>query len=226
GRKGPFGGDEIINLILMNRTCAPYIASRLWKFFVSDEIDVPLCISLGELLRESKYELRPVLRTLLSSRAFYAEGNIGSQIKSPVQLVIGTIRSLGVKPPEYQRLHGALEQMGQVPLMPPNVKGWPGGRQWINTSTMFVRYNTALWLAGGEPIGGRKSKRRNQEGVDVDTRGTPEELVDAWAARLIQRPILSERRKVLLDAVGKKPTEESVRTMVNLVLSTPEFQLC
>src|SRR5207247_1355809 len=93
--------------------------------------------------------MRPVLRTLFTSNAFYSPKAIGSQIKSPIQLVVGTIRMLGLEMPPTLMLGGALNQMGQVPLLPPNVKGWPGGRMWINTSTLFVRYNTAVFLAGG-----------------------------------------------------------------------------
>src|SRR5207302_5329720 len=93
--------------------------------------------------------LRPLLRTIFNSQAFYSERAIGSQIKSPVQLVIGTVRMLDVDMPPPRIINAALNQMGQVPFEPPNVKGWPGGRMWINTSTLFVRYNTAVWLAGG-----------------------------------------------------------------------------
>lgn len=233
GVRGNFDGDEIIDLILRHKACAPYIALRLWNYFVSDTSDPALINSLGELFRESNYELRPLLRTLFMSKAFYDAKHIGAQIKSPVQLVVGTIRALGVQVPEYGRLYGALQQMGQIPLMPPNVKGWPGGRLWINTSTMFVRYNTALWLAGGEPIAtGRRlmdagARRRNrQQGVDVNADGAPEQIVDAWIERLIQRPIAADKRAILLDVVGDKPTETTVRNMINLILSMPEYQLC
>jgi len=226
-------GDDVVDLILRHKACAAYIASRLWRFFVNDEPDSAVIASLGEVLRESKYELRPMLRVLFTSKAFYDQKNIGAQIKSPVQLVVGTVRALGVQMPEVNRLNGVLEQMGQVPLMPPNVKGWPGGRMWINTSTMFVRYNTTLWLAGGESIAtGRKlldagaKFRKAGPGIAVDADGASGELVDEWVARLIQRPITEERRSVLIDAVGRKPTETTVRNMVNLILSMPEYQLC
>ncbi len=233
GVKGNFDGDDIVDLILRHRACAPYIASRLWSFFVNETPDPSIIASLGDFFRENNYELRPLLRTIFASQAFYDARNIGSQIKSPVQLVVGTVRNLGVKMPDVNRLNGVLEQMGQVPLMPPNVKGWPGGKMWINTSTMFVRYNTALWLAGGEPLAtGKKildagnKFRGKQPGVAVDADGPAKEIVDEWVARLIQRPIAEEKRSLLIDVVGQKPTETTVRNMVNLILSMPEYQLC
>jgi hypothetical protein len=236
GRRGNLGGDDVIDIILQHRNCPTYIASRLWRFFVSDDYDPQVVIALGEVLKDNDFELRPVLHTMLTSRAFYDGAVIGGMIKSPVQLVVGTTRALGVELPEFNRLYGALEQMGQTPLMPPTVKGWPGGRTWINTSTLFVRQNTCLWIAGGAPVGGnprvgRFAKVRRRDGGDtsalsVSADGTPAEIVDHWVARLIQRDIAEERRSVLIDAVGKSPTEESVQVLVRLILSMPEYQLC
>src|SRR5437762_11450960 len=106
--------------------------------------------------------------------------------------------------------------MGQVPLMPPNVKGWPGGTTWINTSTLFVRYNTCVMLAGGGGTiaaatgraGGAKILKGLKAGGSVgsfDAKGesSAEQTVDAWLARLIQRPVDEDKRKTLLDALGQ-----------------------
>jgi hypothetical protein len=118
--------------------------------------------------------------------------------------------------------------MGQMPYHPPNVKGWPGGRAWINTSTMFVRYNTGVWLAGGEvpfstgrPFADAVLNARALEFVPDDSDST-EQTVDTWVQRLIQRPIDAPKRQVLVDALEK----DGVREMVQLIVSMPEYQLC
>jgi hypothetical protein len=128
--------------------------------------------------------------------------------------------------------------MGQVPLQPPNVKGWPGGRMWINTSTLFVRYNTAVFLAGGRgevPMvaGGRPGKMKvkmteaNSSFSPKSDKSDAEEVVDAWLDRLIQRPVADEKKKVLLEALGgQADNENSVKKMVQLIVSMPEYQLC
>ena len=232
GRRGNWDGEDVINIILSQRVCSTYIASRLWHFFVNEDPDPAICQSLGDVLRDNNYELRPLLRTMFTSRAFYAKDNIGSIIKCPVQLVVGTTRALDVDVPDYGRLYGSLEQMGQVPLQPPNVKGWPGGRLWINTSTLFVRQNTAIFLAGGQavtsgkPLIDRRNQRKPMPAIDVDTDGTPEALVDHWITRLIQRPIDPARRDVLVQSLNGKPTQAGVANMVKLILSMPEYQLC
>src|SRR5207302_1254413 len=140
---------------------------------------------------------------LFTSKAFYAPQWIGAQIKSPIQLLVGTARMLDVDLPPGRMLlqpNGPLNQMGQVPFMPPNVKGWPGGRMWISTSTLFVRYNTAVFLAGGSMPDVRMGRLGNKGGLRVggetsgsfrpqDVQGSPQQMVDAWINRLIQRPV-------------------------------------
>ncbi|MGN6627975.1 MAG: DUF1800 domain-containing protein [Tepidisphaeraceae bacterium] len=222
GRTGNFDGDDAINIILQQRSCAPYICGKLWAYFVNENVDALVVQSLGQLFRDENYEIRPVLRTMFASRAFYAPQNIGAIIKCPVQLVVGTTRQLQVQQQgrgNFGFLQGALQQMGQVPLQPPNVKGWPGGRLWINTSTLFVRQNTALALAN------MTDRRRNATRFN-DPSMTTDQIVDHWLATLIQRPVDPERRRVLVDAVGPKPNENSVRNAINLILSMPEYQLC
>lgn len=228
GKRGNFDGDDVIDIILAHPACAPYIGTKLFRAFAYEEVDDALSQSLGEILRQSQYELRPLLRTILASRTFYDAKAIGSQIKSPIQLVVGTVRLLGSEMPQGKLITGALNQMGQVPLMPPNVKGWAGGRMWINTSTLFVRYNTAVTLAGGG--GGQKQgKTRPQQniaGFPVQAGGNAQQVVDTWVARLIQRPIEPEKRRILIDAVGAMATETSIRKMIHLIVAMPEYQLC
>ncbi len=235
GKRGNWDGSDVIEIILSRKRCSEYIAARLWSYFVADPVDESLAEALGETMYSAKYDLRPVLRQIFTSKGFYDPKVIGSQIKSPIQLVIGTIRQLDLEMPSVGALQNALTQMGQVPLAPPNVKGWPGGRTWINTTTLFVRYNTALWLTGGEvpAATGRKMldrvmKRNGQVNFnpaagenDVDA------VVNAWTSKLIQRPVGDKQKKVLAEALAGKPNrEENVRRMVQLIVSMPEYQLC
>ena len=214
GKTGNFDGDEIIDLILRQSACSKYIAGRFWDFFVSETPNDAVIASLGEVLLSSGYELRPMLRTLFTSRAFYSAEMIGAQIKSPVQLLTGSARLLGVRLPPGRMMfqpNGPLMQMGQAPFHPPNVRGWPGGRAWVNTSTLFVRYNCVSRLA---------------DDVETAEFATAGEAVDYWINRLIQRPVASNQRQTLIEAVGTKPNAESIRRMIRLVVSTPEYQLC
>jgi hypothetical protein len=239
GRTGNFDGDDIVEMIMRHPACAPYISTKLFKFFVYEDLEEGLAESMGAILRENNYELRPLLQMMFTSKAFYSPRAIGSQIKSPIQLVVGTSRLLGIKVPNARIMAGALSQMGQVPFAPPNVKGWAGGRMWINTSTLFVRYNTASAMVAGGSLptafgrggggggGGRfRNVARSNGDVNVATDGSPQQIVEHWVSRLIQRPIEPEKKSVLVEALGETPKEDSVKKMIQLIVSMPEYQLC
>ncbi len=216
GVTGKFDGDDVIELILKRNECANYIAGKLYRFFVAETAEDGVLASLGFLLRESKYELRPLLYTLFSSKAFYAPTAIGTQIKSPVHLLTSSARLMGIDNPSRIPLMGVLEQMGQVPLNPPNVKGWPGGRMWINTSTLFVRYNTSLLMVS----------RINEKDLNPNRLSNPREIVAYWLGRLIQRPIAAAKRAKLESELGPRPDNGAIRRMIELIVSMPEYQLC
>ncbi len=239
GKRGNFNGDDVIEIILAHPACAKYIGGKLFKYFAYEDVEEPLAQSLGQMLHENNWDLRPLLRTIFTSQAFYSDRALGVQIKSPIQLVVGTVRLLGLDMPPRRIIAAALNQMGQVPLEPPNVKGWPGGRSWINTSTLFVRYNTAVWLAGGGgqvpmAMGNPKPGKFKMAMVNADSSFAPkaeksdaERIVDAWVDRLIQRPIDDEKKRTLLEALGGRPDDEdNVKKVVQLIVSMPEYQLC
>jgi uncharacterized protein (DUF1800 family) len=236
GRSGNFDGDDVIEMIMRHKACAPYVAGKLFRFFAYENVETDVAEGLGQVLRDANYDLRPMLKTLLRSQVFFSAKTIGSQVKSPVQLVIGTVRLLGLELPPLQPLQRSLQQMGQVPFNPPNVKGWPSGQAWINSATLFARYNTCVMLAGGNAFGpGQRQRQFSDDNPKLrlmarfrpEAGGTAEETVDYWVSRLIQRPIDPQKRQVLIDSVaGKSNLEEAIRRMVQLIVSMPEYQLC
>src|SRR5256885_15926724 len=146
---------------------------------------------------------------------------------------------LNLEVPEAQGLSNAMLQMGQVPMAPPNVKGWPGGRMWINTSTVFVRYNTCVYLAGGTMPGtqgirfiGKGQGGGGRTGPEVSGNfrpgggGSAQAIIEEWLTRLIQRPVEDRQKQILLEAMEGRTDERSVRNMIQLIMSMPEYQLC
>jgi uncharacterized protein (DUF1800 family) len=224
GQRGNFNGDDVIDIILNGSISARFVGTKLFRYFAYEDPEDTLADAIGMEFRQSNYEIKPLVKTILNSQAFYSPLAIGSQIKAPIQLVLGTIRQMNLDMPKQpQALLGPLNQMGQVPFAPPNVRGWPGGRMWINTSTLFVRYNTGYRLVDGALPRADKS-RLNEETGDATDAGA---IVDYWINRLIQRPIAGDKRDVLIAALGSSPQrEESVRKMVQLIMSMPDYQLC
>jgi len=206
---------------------------------------------LAGIFRRSDWSVRAVLRALFHSALFYSPKTVRAQIKSPVELVVGAVRTLGVEVPP-QALLRVLDLMGQSLLYPPNVGGWPKGQGWINTATILVRYNfSQLLLAGTMPgAGGRRSMTGGAQGR-VSTRPRPiplEQLIDAGRVRMagdvitqlldrfIQAQLEPRRRWALLRAFGTNREDtpvtidstqfpDQLRAAVHLIMSMPEYQL-
>jgi hypothetical protein len=79
------------------------------------------------------------MRVLLESEAFWPPENRGTLIKSPVELVVGTLRTFEIRPMNLRPAVVAAALLGQNVMSPPNVKGWPGGQAWINSATLLGR---------------------------------------------------------------------------------------
>lgn len=167
GRTGAFDGDGFVKVILEQPGVARFITRKLYHNFCAelppleragyDDLPAPQQSALRDLafaFSSSRYEIKPVLRRLFLSQHFYDESIMNEQIKGPTQLVVGAVRSLDTPVRDLSILNDALDLMGQNLLFPPSVKGWDGGRSWINTSTVFVRQNImAFLLTGKKPRG-------------------------------------------------------------------------
>lgn len=142
GTSGPLGGEAIIDIILRQPVTAEFVAAKLYRFFVRDEVAPALKAELGRTFRDHDYQLKPLLRRMLLSRDFYSDASVATQIKSPVQLVVSTYKKMGLTEvptiPDFGRLTARL---GQSLFDPPNVAGWAGGRTWITPSTLLERGN-------------------------------------------------------------------------------------
>jgi uncharacterized protein (DUF1800 family) len=139
GKSGHFDGDAVLDLLLAQPATADFIAAKLWREFVSPDPDQAEIARVGKRFRESNYDLKVALGAILTSDAFYAPRNRGVLVKSPVELVVGALRQFGMQPAETLPFAIAAAGMGQNLFSPPNVKGWPGGDVWINTTTLLAR---------------------------------------------------------------------------------------
>ncbi|MBK8085283.1 MAG: DUF1800 domain-containing protein [Devosia sp.] len=144
GREGRFTGDDILSIILEEPRTAVYIATKLYRFFVREEVSEAHSAQLGALLRAGNYEIAPFLRTLFLSEDFYSEASVGTHIKSPTELIVSTYRRLGLQElPGIPDPHSVGKTLGQVLLNPPTVAGWGEGRSWITPGLLFERANFA-----------------------------------------------------------------------------------
>ncbi len=139
GQSGRFGGDEIIDILLKNPGTSEHITQKLWVEFVSPVPDPAEVKRLAGLFRDRSYDLKPLLKALWMSPAFRDSRQRGSLIRSPVDLTVGTIRTLKIRVNEPRVLVYYGRALGQDIFDPPNVKGWKGGNNWIDTNTIVMR---------------------------------------------------------------------------------------
>ena len=139
GKSGNLDGDDVLDILLARSETAEFVTRKLWREFVSPDPDQGEIKRIAARFRDSRYDIKVALNALLTSDAFYAAENRGVLVKSPVDLVVGTMRQFGMRPGEPVPFAVATAAMGQNLFSPPNVKGWPGGEAWINSSTLLAR---------------------------------------------------------------------------------------
>jgi uncharacterized protein (DUF1800 family) len=245
GNTGPWTGDQIIDFIVSQPQCARFIGAKIWKFFAYDDPEPKLVDALADELRNAHYELRPFMKRLFGCEEFYSPRARNSQIKSPVQLLVQALRTLPIPLPDSNVFQFALRQMGQIPFFPPNVKGWDGGKSWINTATLTFRYKFAHQLVEGiNPleIGLPKPPAMEMTGprptmtppllvdqiVSPQDRHQPGKLAEKLFVRTFQCTPRTELMSKFQDFVAtrKLPLDDAtIRELLLLMMTTPNYQV-
>ena len=201
GARGLLDGWDVIEIIFEQEACARHFAKTLWEFFVYEDPPLELVDGLAKVLRRHNYALRPMLRTMFMSKEFYSARSMGQQVKSPVQLVVEMVHKFGMEPPPYAVMMEATAAMGQDLFSPPNVKGWDGGRAWINTSTLVERYSLAAALATAEPL--RPGAESNTMMASRATTGLMPDGADfTGSLQRLLAPFPKEKQKYIVDRLG------------------------
>jgi uncharacterized protein (DUF1800 family) len=243
GQTGNFDGDEFVDLILQQEATAQFIAERLFAYFAYQDPDKKIVNALANELRDDNYELAPMLKKIFLSKAFYSDQSRGALIKSPVRLVVGTMRTLGINDNATSAAAvKAVQSMEQDLFQPPNVKGWEGGATWINSTTLFTRQNFAGQIVDGVYSKSRKGQSR---GLDLVAKlkgkqfKTADQVVDYFAKALFVHPVSQQDRQQLIGFLqqdrGFPPSAQwgkyrdginhKLRGLLVLMLSMPQYQL-
>lgn len=225
GQSGNFGGRQAVDIVLQQDAAPKFIARKLVRYFVADELNwnADLMEPLEKQLRDTDFDIGQTVRTILESRLFFSKHAIGQKVRGPVELAIGLLRGLNAKT-NMNLLANKLESVGQLPLFPPNVKGWEGGRQWVNASTYFGRANlirdlvtqTDDQFADGSVASAIKASSRN-------TQQWVRRLIDTWVAV----PIGPETEKHLMELATqqRRSLGGCVKDVICALGALPEFQL-
>jgi uncharacterized protein (DUF1800 family) len=244
GRTGNLDGTDVINIIFEQPATSRHLPRRLFEYFAYLRPEDEIVEALAAVFRAGAFAVAPVVRTILSSRAFYSPRAMRTQIKSPVQLVVGTARLLELDGAQMAPMTRAADLMGQALFYPPNVGGWPRGESWITTATLLFRYNfSGMILTGGAPGLARRPATRPPlpPGAAKTVAGAPtaSQVVERLADALNIGHLGSDRKDALARALGAGPAQASqtstgahagdhetrVRSALHLLMCSPEYQL-
>jgi hypothetical protein len=202
GHTGPFGGQEILDIILAQPATANFIASKLYRFLVRDDLSPQFQGRLGDLLRSDRYEIAPFLQTVFLSRDFYSPASVGTHIKGPVELIVSTCRRLGLNAtPGMPDFNSASADLGQALLNPPTVAGWSQERAWITPGSLLVRGNFARAVLLPDVIA------FTDPNLDPYPTG-----IRAFSARIRAGDDIATASKVVDGADGKEAPQSGVQT--------------
>lgn len=226
GQTGRWDGNDIIDIICRQRATAEYISKRLFSFFAYRN-PMPETVSrLADVFTHSGYNIRAVMREIFLSPEFSSAQAYRALVKSPVELVVGTLRTLGLDT-DGEGLAYQTRIMGQDIFNPPNVAGWPGGAAWLNSATWLQRVNYANAVV---------VKRKGPEGtvLAMDSgAGSPAGLLQHYLGNLVDGQMDSERRTAIeaFARAGAPATltpqfmNRQARHLVYLLMAGPEYQL-
>ncbi len=242
GRRGNWSADDFVELIFTRPTSSTWICWKLYRFFIDDAADstdqsMAVVNAMAKTLQRQDWNIRPVLKEVFKSKHFYHPTRQGTQVKSPVQLVVQACRSMNLPARNVRRLSEACTMMGQSLFAPPSVKGWDGGTAWINTSTLFTRQNTLVYLLTGREPGSSPWDGGGQLDHDlsrlvehlpnVPQRDRPKDAATYLARFLLGTMPDATRLNQWADLARGRPLDApTVTRLIALISAAPEYQLC
>lgn len=175
GKRGNLKGEDIINILLKHPRTAENIAIKMWHEFINtSRPDMSVVKQWAQVFRGSNYDIQTLLKAVLNSPVFWAKQNRGALIKSPIELTIGTLRSLPYSSAHIDLAH-TLNIMGQAVFAHPSVKGWDGGTNWISTQSLLRRNSMMTNLTRGN-----LNERKHKSAVAQKLPDIPPEHMREW----------------------------------------------
>ena len=255
GRTGNFNGDDILNILLKQPQTASFITQKIYRYFVNEAVNASHVQWLSKRFLANDYDIKKLLEDIFTSDWFYADKNIGNKIKSPIELLAGIRRMLPLDLDNDQSQLLFQKVLGQVLFYPPNVAGWPGGRNWIDSSTLMIRLQIPQVLAAKESL---TIKPKNDDDVNMGMMMEEQQRINknkmytnkGASATIDWEPVIKIFEKIkrenlaqtiadsLLQSQSRIDTgllqkylvndsrENFVKSAVIQLMTTPEYQLC
>ncbi len=224
GKTGKWTGGDLVKLVLEHPATAKRVAWRICELFLGEKALKSADIAgLAEGLRQRQLDLAWAVETVLRSRLFFAEENLGNRVLEPVAYVVGAARALELFDPPSSTLVLAewCGRLGQDLFYPPNVGGWPGGRSWLTTRALVGRANYAAALVEGKLVG----RPGPMDAVALAKRHGESDVVAFYTRLLFGVEPIPEWRQRITVSVEANDEADRARRIVALMLAMPEAQI-
>jgi uncharacterized protein (DUF1800 family) len=233
GRTGDFDGVDVLKIIFEQPVTAEYLAAKIYRFLVRDELSDTLRANLGSVLRDADYEIKPLLTAILRSKDFYSQASYGGHIKGPVEHLVAMLKHLGARTlPGVPDFNQSTISMGQHLLNPPSVAGWAGGKAWITPGLLIARGNVARdvlipdmtgfrdwnFSAGSDDVLGQ----RLRDGFDI---GAATAVNDPASMSTFDRVALERDEKFNTRISGYIGWEQAARKLIPTPRDAARFEL-
>ena len=254
GKTGNFNGEDVLNLLLDKKQTAVFITQKVYKYFVNENIDASRIQWLADRFYKNDYHIERLMEDIFTSDWFYDEKNMGSKIKSPIELMAGIQRMLPMKLENEESMTFLQRALGQMLFYPPNVAGWPGGKTWIDSSSLMLRMRLPQLINDVDELNvkvkddddqmmGRKAQEDGMKQTGYGKRSViratidwkdymghfekiqKDQLISSIASNLLQTKS-GVSRELIKQYADAGSKESFIKTATLQLMSTPEYQLC
>ncbi|GAA4404999.1 DUF1800 domain-containing protein [Nibrella viscosa] len=240
GKTGNFTYSDIIDIVFTKEACAEFLCRKLYKEFVYYKPNEAFVKEMAAVLRQGGYALKPLLVFLFTSEEFYRPDYRGAKIKSPTELLIGTLKALNITNPDWGYIAETGRILQQQLFNPPNVQGWVGQRDWITSTTLPQRGSFSDSLINGRRANGQRLP------FMVDALAYARSFASAEKARLfvsdttqylLQTSLSAQKLDFMLETLLDGTTVENwstntpmadmrIQKFLRTLMRQPEYQLC
>lgn len=243
-KTGNLKGEDILNIILQNPKTSTFICTKIYRYFVNEIVDYQIIEQMTKRFRSTDYDIKALMEYIFKSDWFYKQENIGTRIKSPVELLVGLQRNFDIQFERKQPVLFIQKSLGQILFYPPNVAGWSGGKNWIDSSTLMTRVKLPELIFKdseitfnpkdeGDVNTENLSKKIKQMQANIDWSAfqnnfptqDPQELLNKLDAYLLSRPLSAQQKSIILGKSEGKTSLSLLQNIAQSIASLPEYQL-
>jgi uncharacterized protein (DUF1800 family) len=239
GKTAQFNVNTLVDWVFEQKACAEFLCRKIYKEFIYHKPDEKFVSQMATVLRANNYEIKPVLRFMLLSDHFYQVSIMASHIKDPQELMVGTLKALQIKTPDFINLYDMSKTLQMQLFQPPDVAGWPGQREWISSTTYSYRGGFTDSILSGRRFNGTAVKGKLEALAYARSFANCENaalFVNDVIDTLILFPLSQSKRQFLLDTLldgtiaanwstFTPQADARILRLLKAIMRLPEYQL-